>query len=155
FDPTSPYSGGAILGDRIRMIHHANDSGVFIRSFGTRDNLSGIPVTLPYMLKLYALAGMRVGLVETLRSRQLDVLIKHYTDTTILLLTPESGDEIQIMKAGILEVADIFIINKSDRPGVDRMMAQLTSWIGLLPSSMAWKPTVLAVQANEAKGMQE
>ncbi len=151
-DPTSPFSGGAILGDRIRMVEHSSDQGVFIRSLGSRGNPDGLSTALPYILKTLDLYGMDYCLIETVGSGQLDVLIKAFADSTILVLSPEAGDDIQVMKAGILEVADIMVINKSDRKGVDHLANQLQVWIDLLPKNITWHPPIIKTEANRNRG---
>lgn len=154
-DPTSPFSGGAILGDRVRMVEHGGDRDVFIRSLGSRGNPDGLSTSIPYIMRLLDLYGTEICLVETVGSGQLDVLVKAFVDTTLLLLSPEGGDEIQMMKAGILEIADVMAINKSDRKGVEHIEHQLQAWLDLLPKSRSWRPPIIKIQANNGTGVEE
>src|SRR5262245_8158091 len=124
-DPTSPFSGGAILGDRIRMQQHYLDPGVFIRSMATKDRHGGLPATAKDVIKLMDAAGKDIILVETVGVGQTELDVVETTDTTVVLLVPEAGDAIQMLKAGIMEIADIFVVNKADRQGADRLMAEL------------------------------
>ncbi|HSA60249.1 MAG TPA: methylmalonyl Co-A mutase-associated GTPase MeaB, partial [bacterium] len=116
-DPSSPFSGGAVLGDRIRMQEHAGDEGVFIRSLGSRGSMGGISRATREVTKLFDAFGMDCVLVETVGVGQTELDIMEIADTTVVILTPESGDAIQTLKAGILEIADIFVVNKADRDG--------------------------------------
>lgn len=124
-DPSSPFSGGALLGDRIRMQSHASDEGVFIRSLGSRGSHGGLSGATREVIRLYKVYGFDVILVETVGVGQTELGIMEIADTTLVVLTPESGDTVQTMKAGLLEIADIFVVNKSDRPGADRIKADL------------------------------
>ena len=117
-DPTSPFSGGAILGDRVRMSQHALDPTVFIRSMATRGHLGGLSLAVPDAVRLLGAAGMGVVIVETVGVGQMEVEIASAADTTVVVVTPGWGDSMQANKAGLLEVADVFVINKADRPGV-------------------------------------
>ena len=116
-DPTSPFSGGAILGDRVRMSQHALDPTVFIRSMATRGHLGGLSLAVPDAVRLLGAAGIPVVIVETVGVGQMEVEIASAADTTVVVVTPGWGDSMQASKAGLLEVADVFVINKSDRPG--------------------------------------
>ena len=120
-DPTSPYSGGAILGDRIRMLQHHADPGVFIRSMATRGHLGGLAPTAADMTLLFDAAGCDVVIVETVGVGQDEVEIARLADVTLVVLTPNNGDDIQALKAGIMEIADVFILNKSDLDGADKL----------------------------------
>ena len=124
-DPTSPYSGGALLGDRIRMRDAATDSGIFIRSMATRGSLGGLAITSKEVIDLMDAFGMARLMVETVGIGQTDLEITGAVDTVIVVLVPESGDGIQAMKAGLMEIADIFVVNKADRPGADRLVKDL------------------------------
>ncbi|MFC1791583.1 ArgK/MeaB family GTPase, partial [Gemmatimonadota bacterium] len=125
-DPTSPYSGGALLGDRIRMNDLATDPGVFIRSMATRGSLGGLATTTKEVLDLMDAFGFHRVLVETVGVGQTELEITGAADTVVVILVPESGDAIQAMKAGLMEIADIFVVNKADRPGADRLVKDLT-----------------------------
>ena len=129
-DPTSPYSGGAILGDRIRMQAHATDPGVFIRSMATRGHLGGLAATTGHVLTVLAAAGKDVILVETVGVGQDEVEIVGTADVSLVVLVPGLGDEVQALKAGIMEIADVFVVNKADREGVDRVVAEIQSMLG-------------------------
>ena len=154
-DPSSPFSGGAILGDRIRMQQHYLDSGVYIRSMSTRDNQGGIPRAATHVIKLMDASGRDFILVETVGVGQTELDIMKYTDTTIVVLTPESGDTIQTMKAGLLEIADIFAVNKADRPGADNLISELNVMLGLRSHDNSWRVPVIAVEAIHNVGIQE
>ncbi len=130
-DPTSPYSGGAILGDRIRMQGHATDEGVFIRSMATRGHLGGLAATTSHVVAVLAASGKDVVLIETVGVGQDEVDVVGMADVALVVLVPGLGDEVQALKAGIMEVADVFVINKADRDGVDRLQAELQSMLAL------------------------
>ena len=130
-DPTSPYTGGAILGDRIRMQSHATDPGVFIRSMATRGHLGGLAATTAHVLAVLDASGTDVILVETVGVGQDEVDIVAVVDVTLVVLVPGLGDEVQTLKAGIMEVADLFVVNKADREGVERIVAEITSMLSL------------------------
>lgn len=134
-DPTSPFSGGALLGDRIRMNELATDPGVFIRSMATRGSLGGLATTTREVLDLLDAFGFPRVLVETVGVGQTELEITAAADTVVVVLVPESGDAIQAMKAGLMEIADIFVVNKADRPGADRVARELRSTIGLRDGS--------------------
>ena len=124
-DPTSPFSGGAILGDRIRMQAHATDPGVFIRSMATRGHLGGLAASTGHVLTVLAAAGKDVILVETVGVGQDEVEIVGTADVSLVVLVPGLGDEVQALKAGIMEIADVFVVNKADREGADRLVTQI------------------------------
>lgn len=130
-DPTSPYSGGAILGDRIRMQGHATDDGVFIRSMATRGHLGGLAASTAQVVTVLAASGKDVVLIETVGVGQDEVDVVAMADVALVVLVPGLGDEVQALKAGILEVADVFVINKSDRDGADRLQAEIQSMLSL------------------------
>jgi LAO/AO transport system kinase len=132
-DPTSPFSGGAILGDRIRMQAHATDSGVFIRSMATRGHLGGLAVATDHVVTVLAAAGKDVVLVETVGVGQDEVDIVGTADVSLVVLVPGLGDEVQALKAGIMEIADVFVVNKADRDGVDRVVAEIQTMLSLSP----------------------
>jgi len=130
-DPTSPYSGGAILGDRIRMQAHALDPGVFIRSMATRGHLGGLAAATGHVLSVLAASGKGVILVETVGVGQDEVEIVGTADVSVVVLVPGLGDEVQALKAGIMEIADVFVVNKADREGADRVVAEIESMLSL------------------------
>ncbi len=159
-DPSSPFSGGAVMGDRIRMQEHAGDDQVFIRSLGTRGSLGGVSRATREMVKLIDAFGFDEAIVETVGVGQTELNIMGIAETTIVVLTPESGDTIQTMKAGILEIADIFVVNKADRAGADQMAQELMAMIDISQSSRGnsetnstWKVPVLLVQARDDVGV--
>ena len=154
-DPTSPFSGGAVLGDRIRMQQHYLDSGVFIRSMATRGSQGGLPYSVSEVIKLLSAFGKDIILVETVGVGQTELDIMQNTDTTVVILTPEAGDTIQTMKAGLLEIADIFVVNKADRPGADNLIVELRTMLELRTAHAYWEVPVLAAEAVNSVGIQE
>lgn len=152
-DPSSPFSGGAVLGDRIRMQQHYLDRGVFIRSMATRNSQGGLPRAISHVIKLMDAFGKDYILVETVGVGQTELGIMRNTDTTVVVLTPEAGDTIQTMKAGLLEIADIFVINKADRPGADNLVAELRSMLGLCSSHTLWQAPVITAEAINDVGI--
>ena len=154
-DPTSPFSGGALLGDRIRMQRHYLDSGVFIRSVATRGQWGRLPRAVKSMVRLLDAAGTDVVLVETVGVGQAELGIMDVADTVLVTLMPESGDAIQTMKAGIMEIADIYLVNKSDREGANQMVAAITAMLHLAGAQPAWDPPVMLTQANSGAGIPE
>ena len=154
-DPTSPYTGGAILGDRIRMQGHAGDAGIFIRSMATRGFLGGLARTTGEVALVLDAAGKEFILVETVGVGQDEVDIVRLADCTLVLLVPGLGDDVQNMKAGLMEIADIFVLNKSDREGTDRVEAELQAMLQLAPDRDGWKPRIVRTVATENKGIGE
>ncbi len=154
-DPTSPYTGGAILGDRIRMQSHATDPGIFIRSMATRGFLGGLARTTGDVALILDAAGNQYVLVETVGVGQDEVDIVRLADCTLVLLVPGMGDDVQNMKAGLMEIADIFVLNKSDREGVELLEAELEAMLQLAPERDGWKPTIIRTVATENKGVEE
>jgi LAO/AO transport system kinase len=154
-DPTSPYTGGAILGDRIRMQGHAGDSGIFIRSMATRGRLGGLSAATADAALLLDAAGKRIVLIETVGVGQDEVDVVRLADCTIVLLVPGLGDDVQSMKAGLMEVADIFVVNKSDYPGADRLEQQIAAMLDLAPDITAWRPPIVHTVASEGRGVDE
>jgi len=151
-DPSSPFSGGAILGDRIRMMRHSVDSEVFIRSMATRGHLGGLAKATGEAITIFEAAGKDYVLVETVGVGQDEVEVVKLADLIIVVLTPGAGDEIQAFKAGIMEIADVFVINKADHPGAEKMERQLRAMLELgLPAQE--KPAVLKTVATKGKGM--
>jgi LAO/AO transport system kinase len=152
-DPSSPYTGGAILGDRIRMQGHATDNGIFIRSMATRGFLGGLARTTADAVLVLDAAGKQRLVVETVGVGQDEVDIVCLADCTIVVLMPGLGDEVQALKAGIMEIADIFVLNKSDREGTDRFEQQLKAMLSLAPERGGWRPPVVRTVATENKGV--
>jgi LAO/AO transport system kinase len=151
-DPSSPFSGGAVLGDRIRMQTHFLDPGVFIRSLSTRGSHGGLPRAARDVVRLLDAFGMDVVLVETVGVGQTELDVMRLADSIAVVLVPEAGDAVQIMKAGLLEIADVFVVNKADRDGADRMQMELGQMLHLRPAS-AWDIPVLATQAVRDVGI--
>src|SRR5881296_1138278 len=154
-DPTSPFSGGALLGDRIRMQHHYLDAGVFIRSMATRGSHGGLPQAAQGIRKLLEAFGKDLIFIETVGVGQTELDIAEAADTTVVLFVPESGDTIQTMKAGIMEIADLFVINKADRDGAERLLHELRMLVHMHPHYDWWDIPVLATQAHKNVGIAE
>jgi LAO/AO transport system kinase len=154
-DPTSPFTGGAVLGDRIRMQQHYLDEGVFIRSMATRGSHGGLPRTTGGVIKLMSAFGKDFILVETVGVGQTELDIMQNVDTTVVVLVPEAGDTIQTMKAGLFEIADIFVVNKADRPGADNLIAELEMMLHLRSEESWWQMPVLATEAINNVGIEE
>ena len=160
-DPSSPFTGGAVLGDRIRMQAHALDPGVFIRSMATRGSLGGLARATRDVIRLLAASGHEWVLIETVGVGQTELDIMKLADTTVVVLVPESGDAVQTMKAGLMEAADVFVVNKADRPGAHGLMAELTFAAHLhyasptSPKDVDWQIPVLATEAQNGVGVPE
>src|SRR5437588_2680432 len=154
-DPTSPYSGGAILGDRIRMQGHAGDSGTFIRSMATRGFLGGLARATAEVALLLDAAGKKRVLIETVGVGQDEIDIVRLADCVIVVLVPGVGDDVQNMKAGLMEIGDIFVLNKADREGADRLEQQLLAMLSLVMPRDGWHSPVLHTVATENKGIEE
>lgn len=154
-DPSSPFSGGALLGDRVRMGEHAGDDGVFIRSMATRGHLGGLSWATPQALRVLDAAGCDVIVVETVGVGQSEVEIVGLADSTVVLLAPGMGDGVQAAKAGILEIGDIFVVNKADRDGARRTVRELRNMLHLREADGAepWDPPVLSTVAARAEGI--
>jgi LAO/AO transport system kinase len=152
-DPTSPYSGGAILGDRIRMQGHSSDAGMFIRSMATRGFLGGMARATAEVALLLDAAGKRHVLIETVGVGQDEVDIVRLADCVVVVMVPGMGDDIQNMKAGLMEIADIFVLNKSDREGADRLEQQLQAMLSLVMPRDGWHPAVVRTVATENRGI--
>ena len=133
-DPTSPFSGGAILGDRVRMLQHYSDDGVFIRSMASRNALGGLSLASSEVADILDAHGFDIIIFETLGVGQVEIDVMNESDTVAVILVPESGDDIQMMKSGLIEIADMYIINKSDRPGADRLVTTLNNMLETNPS---------------------
>ncbi|MGB6978765.1 MAG: methylmalonyl Co-A mutase-associated GTPase MeaB [Candidatus Acidiferrales bacterium] len=151
-DPSSPFTGGAILGDRIRMQGHAGDDGVFIRSMATRGYLGGLAQAAGDAALLLDAAGKQFIVIETVGVGQGEIEIVRLADCTVVVLVPGMGDDIQNLKAGLMEIGDIFVLNKSDRDGADRFEQQLTAILQLVPERDGWKPPVVRTVATENQG---
>jgi LAO/AO transport system kinase len=152
-DPTSPFSGGALLGDRVRMQEHATDPGVFIRSMGNRGQLGGLAAATPRAVRVLDAAGYQVICVETVGVGQSEVEIASAADTTVVLVAPGMGDSIQAAKAGVLEVADVLVVNKADRPDTQATVRDLRNMIALSPAE--WKPPIVTTVATSGDGVDE
>jgi LAO/AO transport system kinase len=153
-DPTSPYSGGAILGDRIRMQGHALDEGVFIRSMATRGHLGGLSATTGHVLTVMSASGKDVILVETVGVGQDEVAIVEAADISLVVLVPGLGDEVQALKAGIMEIADVFVVNKADRDGADRVVSEIESMLQISGPD-AQRPEIVRTAAAANQGIAE
>jgi len=154
-DPSSPFTGGAILGDRIRMQGHAADEGIFIRSMATRGYLGGLAQATGDATLLLDAAGKDIILVETVGVGQGEIEIVRLADCTLVVLVPGMGDEVQNLKAGLMEIADIFVINKSDREGAGRFEEQLRAILQLVPERDGWKPPIVRTVATEGQGVDD
>ncbi|MHB8670128.1 MAG: methylmalonyl Co-A mutase-associated GTPase MeaB [Acidimicrobiales bacterium] len=154
-DPSSPFSGGAFLGDRVRMQEHATDPSVFIRSMATRGHLGGLAQAAPEAIRVLDATGHPWVLVETVGVGQVEVDIAGATDTTLVVLTPGSGDGVQANKAGLLEIADLFVINKADRPGVKELERDLLTMLELGATDPPWRPPILTTVATTGEGVSE
>lgn len=154
-DPSSPYSGGAILGDRIRMQGHALDEGVFVRSMATRGHLGGLTLSAPEAVRVLAAAGKATILVETVGVGQVEVEIAGAADTTVVVVNPGWGDAVQAAKAGLLEVADIFTVNKADRPGADEARRDLEVMLDMSMTMGEWRPPVIMTSASGGEGVDQ
>lgn len=154
-DPTSPYSGGAILGDRIRMMRHHRDAGVYIRSMATRGQLGGLAAASLQVTALLDAFGFDLIFVETVGVGQSEVDIVRVADTTLVTLTPGQGDGVQAFKAGIMEIADVFVVNKVDQPGGGRLKREIRAALELAPQPHGWRPPVQETVASEGQGVAE
>ena len=155
-DPSSPFSGGALLGDRVRMQDHATDDGVYIRSMASRGHLGGLSWTTPQALRVLDAAGCDVVIVETVGVGQSEVEIAGLADTTVVLMAPGLGDGIQAAKAGILEIGDVYVVNKADRDGAEQVRRELRSTIALgdRPEG-GWRPPIVLTVAQSGRGVDE
>ncbi|MFM8303310.1 MAG: methylmalonyl Co-A mutase-associated GTPase MeaB [Actinomycetota bacterium] len=151
-DPTSPFSGGAILGDRVRMQDHSTDPGVFIRSMATRGHLGGLALATPQAIRVLDASGKPWVLVETVGVGQVEVEVAAATDTTIVVLNPGWGDAVQANKAGLMEIADVFVVNKADRPGADDTERDVRQMLGL-GGTRDWEPPVVRAVATAGDGV--
>ena len=153
-DPTSPFSGGAILGDRVRMQDHAIDPGVFIRSMATRGHLGGLALATPQAVRVLDAAGKQWIIIETVGVGQVEVEIAGHADSTVVVVNPRWGDAVQAAKAGLLEIADVFVVNKADRPGADETVRDLEGMLEL-SGDLAWRPPILRTVATDGTGIGE
>ncbi|HEX8961107.1 MAG TPA: methylmalonyl Co-A mutase-associated GTPase MeaB [Geobacteraceae bacterium] len=155
-DPTSPFTGGAILGDRIRMNRHADDDGVFIRSLATRGHLGGISRSTGDVVNVMDAMGMDVVIIETVGVGQDEIDIVRMAHTTVVVMVPGLGDDIQAIKAGILEIGDVFVVNKADRDEADRTVRDLAVMLEMNPDKdRGWRPKVLKTEASRNRGIEE
>jgi LAO/AO transport system kinase len=153
-DPTSPFTGGALLGDRLRMQSHATDPGVFIRSMATRGHLGGMALAAPEAVRILDASGRDVVIVETVGVGQAEVDVAAATDTTLVVVSPGWGDAVQVAKAGILEIADVFVVNKADREGADVAVRDLEQMIHA-GAELPWAPPVVKTAAADTAGIEE
>jgi LAO/AO transport system kinase len=155
-DPTSPFTGGALLGDRVRMQQHATDQGVFIRSMASRGHLGGLSGATPQALRVLDAAGFDVVLIETVGVGQAEVEIAGMADSTMVIVAPGLGDAIQAAKAGILEIGDVFVVNKSDKPGAQEAVRDLRGMIAMARHGEGdWKPPIVSATATAGEGIGE
>jgi LAO/AO transport system kinase len=154
-DPTSPFSGGSILGDRVRMADHFTDPGVFIRSMGTRGSLGGLSRSTKETVRLMDAYGFDVILIETVGVGQSELDIMKLADSVAVVLNPGSGDVVQVFKAGIMEIADLFVVNKADMPGVPKLLAEIEAMLDLVKHDSPYRPPVVQTISTENKGLQE
>ena len=155
-DPTSPFTGGALLGDRVRMQQHATDEAVFIRSMASRGHLGGLAASTPQAIRVLDAAGFDVILIETVGVGQAEVAIASLADSVVVLLAPGMGDAIQAAKAGILEVADLFVVNKADKPDTHQVVRDLRNMIALADRGPdGWKPPIVTTIAMQGEGISE
>jgi LAO/AO transport system kinase len=154
-DPSSPFSGGAILGDRVRMQGHAGDDGVFVRSMASRGHLGGLALAAPEAIRVLVAVGIPRVIVETVGVGQVEVDIAGASDTTLVVVTPGWGDSVQANKAGLLEIADIFVVNKADRSGAAETRRDLEHMLDLDTTMGAWRPPVLLTTATDGDGIAE
>src|SRR5215470_14450427 len=154
-DPTSPFSGGALLGDRVRMGALAGDEGVFIRSMATRGSLGGLAVHTAQVCDVLDAAGFGRILIETVGVGQSELEVAQTADSTAVVLVPESGDGIQAMKAGLMEIGDLFVVNKSDREGAERAAYAVNTALELRSGATSWHPPVISTVASQGKGVEE
>ncbi len=153
-DPNSPYSGGAILGDRIRMQRHALDPGVYIRSMGARGHLGGLSVATREAVRLLGAFGFEEVILETVGVGQSELEVAAIADTTLVVMTPGLGDDVQMIKAGIMEIADVFVVNKADLPGAEKTMREIRSMLSMGPS-LSWRAPIVAVTAIKGEGVDD
>jgi LAO/AO transport system kinase len=154
-DPTSPYSGGSILGDRIRMNRHATDEGIYLRSMANRGKVGGISIHTKDSMRVLDAAGFDIILIETVGVGQSELSIMHLADTTCVVLHPGAGDMIQVTKAGVMEIADVYVVNKADQVGATRLIAEIEDMLDVSGGKEDWKPPVLATSNQLHQGINE
>ena len=154
-DPTSPFTGGALLGDRIRMQEHATDEAVFIRSMASRGHLGGLAAATPQAIRVLDAAGFELVIIETVGVGQAEVAIASLADSVAVLLAPGLGDAVQAAKAGILEVADLYIVNKADKPDAQQVVRDLRNMLALGANEKGWKPPIITTTATTGEGLAE
>jgi len=154
-DPTSPFTGGALLGDRVRMQNHALDPGVFIRSMGTRGSLGGLSRNTKDAVRVLDAYGCDVVLIETVGVGQSELDVMNIADTTIVVLNPGGGDAVQAFKAGIMEIADLFVVNKADLPGTDKLVIEVEQMLDLAKHDAPWRPPVVRTISTQNQGLGE
>jgi LAO/AO transport system kinase len=154
-DPSSPFTGGAILGDRVRMQGHALDEGVFIRSMATRGHLGGLSLATPEAVRVLAAAGIPLVFIETVGVGQVEVDVAGAADSTVVVVNPGWGDSIQASKAGLLEIADIFVVNKADRPGAAETRRDLSNMLDMSSTMGEWRPPIVDTIASRGEGIEE
>ena len=155
-DPSSPFTGGALLGDRIRMQEHATDEGVYIRSMASRGHLGGLAAATPQAVRVLDAAGFELIIIETVGVGQAEVAIASLADSVVVLLAPGMGDAVQAAKAGILEVADLFVVNKADKPDAQQVVRDLRNMVALADRDDGdWKPPIVSTTATKAEGIGE
>jgi LAO/AO transport system kinase len=161
-DPSSPFTGGALLGDRIRMQEHATDEGVYIRSMASRGHLGGLAASTPQAVRVLDAAGFELIIIETVGVGQAEVAVASLADSVVVLLAPGMGDAVQAAKAGILEVADLFVVNKADKPDAQHVVRDLRNMIALADRAdgdslgpLGWKPPIVSTTATKADGIEE
>lgn len=154
-DPSSPFSGGSVLGDRIRLERAPGDTHVFFRSMASRGSVGGVAAATRETARLLDAAGFDVILIETVGSGQVDLAIREVASTRVVVLVPHLGDDVQTLKAGLFEIADVFCVNKSDLPGADLAAKDLRELIGLTPGTGAWKPRIVTTSVREGQGISQ
>lgn len=154
-DPSSPFTGGAVLGDRIRMQRHSDDQDVFIRSVSSRGRSGGLSFSTRALVQLLDAYGIDIILLETVGAGQSEVAVADVADTTVVVLVPEAGDAIQTLKAGILEIAHVYVVNKKDRPGADLIAREVETSLNLSPKASSWKPPIVMTEAVKGVGIEE
>jgi LAO/AO transport system kinase len=154
-DPSSPFTGGAILGDRVRMQEHATDPGVFIRSMATRGHLGGLALAAPEAIRVLDAVGREQIIVETVGVGQVEVEVAAKADTTVVVVNPGWGDAVQANKAGLMEIADVFVINKADRPGLDQTRRDLEQMLDLSDLGGDWRPPIVATVGSTGQGVEQ
>jgi len=154
-DPTSPFTGGAVLGDRIRMQDHSTDPGVFVRSMATRGYLGGLAPATTGVVDVLDASGCDLVLVETVGTGQAEVDVVRLADTVVVVTVPHLGDGVQTLKAGVMEIADLFVVNKADRGDADRTATEIKTMLGLAPDRRGWRPPVLLSTATDGTGVAE